>query len=669
MADLSGIDLLAIAGRYTTLSKKATTNGGEYEGPCPFCGGTDRFLVWPTPKDKDRGSFWCRQCEKNGDALTLVMERENLSFQDACRFLGVTLDQLPSNDTRRAATRPLKPVQELPRPPDDPQRKQPTAIKVTSFETLATSHGLTLNDLKKWGFGKTSRRNRSAVVFPTPTGSRWRFLDGEKPKYDSIPNYQRCWYGLDRRTVPEGWSTAIDIASRQQTPLILCNGELSTIKGLKSGLAAFALAGGESGEFTAEQIGDLRAAWQGSIFVVLDGDVGGWKSGMKRAMQLQREGFTVEVLDLGGLDGYDLADFCMDASGPAYIALLKCNRVEIPVPLPAAPELVSYAREWQAQGVTLARLRTTEFTPMRWVIDGLLPEGCCLLAGKPKSKKSWLALDVALACATGEKALGQLEVTSPGTVLYLDLESNQRRMKSRVANKRGQDSEWPANFHLYTEWPKGDEAIAQLDDWMALNPDTRLIVIDVFKQVRPPTDKNKSPYDADYEDIQKLNAFSERHRVTVMVIHHTRKAKADDVFDEISGSTGLTGGTATMWIIGRVDGSSNESVLNIRGRDVDDDSLALRWDDFSCTHILEGDAAIYAQSKERQQVIDLMELGIRYRPAELASLLGKPVSSIQQLLRRLMDNNLVAKVGYGQYERLPLRHASYDQSDQSDQSV
>ena len=39
------IDLLAIIQQDTQLKKVANTNGSEYAGPCPFCGGQDRFRV------------------------------------------------------------------------------------------------------------------------------------------------------------------------------------------------------------------------------------------------------------------------------------------------------------------------------------------------------------------------------------------------------------------------------------------------------------------------------------------------------------------------------------------------------------------------------------------------------------------------------------------------
>ena len=44
------VDLLSLAGRDTKLSKRpiAVTGGGEYAGPCPLCGGRDRFVYSQT---------------------------------------------------------------------------------------------------------------------------------------------------------------------------------------------------------------------------------------------------------------------------------------------------------------------------------------------------------------------------------------------------------------------------------------------------------------------------------------------------------------------------------------------------------------------------------------------------------------------------------------------
>ena len=66
-----------------TLKKAAATNGGEYAGACPFCGGKDRFRVWP---EEDR--YWCRSCGKAGDSIEYLRERRGLSYVEACNVLG-----------------------------------------------------------------------------------------------------------------------------------------------------------------------------------------------------------------------------------------------------------------------------------------------------------------------------------------------------------------------------------------------------------------------------------------------------------------------------------------------------------------------------------------------------------------------------------------------------
>ncbi len=65
------------------LKRVATTSGGEYAGACPFCGGRDRFRVWP-----ESGRYWCRACGKSGDSINYLREHRGLSFQDACSLLG-----------------------------------------------------------------------------------------------------------------------------------------------------------------------------------------------------------------------------------------------------------------------------------------------------------------------------------------------------------------------------------------------------------------------------------------------------------------------------------------------------------------------------------------------------------------------------------------------------
>lgn len=87
------VNLLDLVGRDTRLVKVAGTRGGEYAGPCPSCGGDDRFRVQP-----DQGLWYCRSCrERWADAIEYVCWRYAVGFREAIGMLGggVTLRAEP----------------------------------------------------------------------------------------------------------------------------------------------------------------------------------------------------------------------------------------------------------------------------------------------------------------------------------------------------------------------------------------------------------------------------------------------------------------------------------------------------------------------------------------------------------------------------------------------
>lgn len=82
----------------------------EFSGECPWCGGRDRLRVFP---DEDGGgSFWCRGCNKGGDAVQYHRLRTGKKYFDACYDLGVEPkfeQRKPKTDTpEKAVSPPLK---------------------------------------------------------------------------------------------------------------------------------------------------------------------------------------------------------------------------------------------------------------------------------------------------------------------------------------------------------------------------------------------------------------------------------------------------------------------------------------------------------------------------------------------------------------------------------
>ena len=57
----------------------------EHSAPCPVCGGKDRFRVFTA-----ENRWFCRGCNKAGDAIEYFRHVRGMSFPDACRAAGET---------------------------------------------------------------------------------------------------------------------------------------------------------------------------------------------------------------------------------------------------------------------------------------------------------------------------------------------------------------------------------------------------------------------------------------------------------------------------------------------------------------------------------------------------------------------------------------------------
>ena len=90
------------------LRRVASTDGGEYAGPCPWCAGKDQFRCWPTPSS-GRARWWCRRCARRGDVIDLLRELKGMSFREAAGAVGQPVGEGGHGTPRRPLTRPLSP--------------------------------------------------------------------------------------------------------------------------------------------------------------------------------------------------------------------------------------------------------------------------------------------------------------------------------------------------------------------------------------------------------------------------------------------------------------------------------------------------------------------------------------------------------------------------------
>ena len=130
-------------------------------------------------------------------------------------------------------------------------------------------------------------------------------------------------------------------------------------------------------------------------------------------------------------------------------------------------------------------------------------------------------------------------------------------------------------------------------------------------------------------------------------MHHTRKADAEDPFDCLSGSTGLTGTADTTLVLAR---DSQGTTLYGRGRDIEEIEKAMSFDRTTGQWSVLGEAAEVRRTDERTILLNaLREQGQPMSPAELVSATGMKSASVRQLVLKLVRTGDAEKVAYGQY--------------------
>jgi hypothetical protein len=334
-------------------------------------------------------------------------------------------------------------------------------------------------------------------------------------------------------------------------------------------------------------------------------------------------------------------------------------------PTPAEIERIASLAEWSPppadqvarptsglpafrRGISAAALMAKTFPPIRFIMRGYIAEGLTVLAGAPKARKSWMMLDVAQAVASGECAFGTVPCER-GDVLFLALEDNQRRLQDRL-NKMGVIAP-PEGLTFCTTWPTGDEAVQEIEAWAQGAENPVLVVVDVLARVREFTGREAS-YEADYRCLTALQDLASRRNFAVVVIHHTRKAGADDPFDEVSGTRGLTGAADTVLVLRRENtgGASTRATLYGRGRDIPEIETALEFSDENCRWRALGEAWQVADTVEQQEILDLLhDAGEPLRLAEIAEALGKSKPNVAKMLRKMVEAMLVTKPATGFY--------------------
>ena len=226
--------------------------------------------------------------------------------------------------------------------------------------------------------------------------------------------------------------------------------------------------------------------------------------------------------------------------------------------------------------IQLIDAETLYYKPLehpKMLIDGVLSDGLAIMAGDSKIGKSWMVLWMCLQISKGEPVWGL--PTRKTDVVYLALEDREWRVQQRMQDLTDTP---PENLHFgFSCGQLGAELESQIEDVLKDYPSTGLLFIDTIQMVRDNVSAKVNAYAQDYKDLSSLKKIADNHGICIFVVHHTRKERdGGNIFNDMTGSTGIMGVADTGMILRKEDRFGDNATLCITGRDVEEKKLKMQ---------------------------------------------------------------------------------------------
>ena len=250
---------------------------------------------------------------------------------------------------------------------------------------------------------------------------------------------------------------------------------------------------------------------------------------------------------------------------------------------------VSNTMDWISLGTIIKK----DYEPIEEIVEGMLTSGLFFLASKPKLGKSFLTMHLCHSIATGTPFLGRPVIQ--GTVLFVALEDNERRINSRA---KLMDLDECDNFLLSFTSPKLmeglEEALVKKIHAVRADPnmlDVKLIILDTF--IRAKSSKKVGGNDA-YEEgsflIDKFQRDMLAENVCAMANTHDKKGderKGEDTINRMIGTSAYQGQDGN-WRLDRARGTGiedPETTMTIVARDLPEQEYQIKLNNGTWTMV------------------------------------------------------------------------------------
>lgn len=292
------------------------------------------------------------------------------------------------------------------------------------------------------------------------------------------------------------------------------------------------------------------------------------------------------------------------------------------------------------------KVLTTEWPEPTWAVKDFFPVGMTLIAGASKIGKSFWALQIALAVASGGHMFGRK--VEQGKVLYLALEDVERRFKDRMV-KQGWSIEAAKNLTVFYGRDfsdqfgglenGGSEKLERLIRWGGY----RLTIVDTFSRSIFVDQNDKL---AVTKALSPLHIMSNEDNVVVAIIDHHNKLGSTDAIKAISGSTAKGEIADTVIGIFRERGKAGARLF-ITGRELIDAEYDVFFDYDTCCWQCDEHLASITLTEKHQEILEALgDLG-EATLMETVTAVDWDKGNTYKYLQALVNEGLVFRKGKG----------------------
>ena len=505
----------------------------------------------PSLSIKESEKMWkCFACDIGGDIVSFVARLKSLQNKEAL--------ELMCQDFRIDLSKPapLKIHKAKPLPPPKPKMDIPKYCaechKNATLTDYFTRRGLTEATVKRFTLGYDAEL-KAAVL---PYNTQLNYFQRRYIEYRRFEKPETEQYGDEPLWNPN----ALQLRTRK--PVFVVESPICAMSIMQVGGQAVSFCGSNYNKLFKA----LEKPPRGALILCLDND----EAGVKKLDKIRAWLDAKKILYLVK----NIADECNDPN-----ELLVAKPTKFARNVEQAEQDGWLLKRDKYDSEDFSDILDKKIEPRTWLVEGLISTGLTLLAAPPKIGKSFMMLQLMQCVLEGTDFLGMK--CHRHEVEYMALEDDERRIIERGRLQRKGKAKPSRGAHISLKAPTMDRN-ALLDviaEKLERFPKIKLFIIDTLQKVRrTKTVTTKADYQVDYDEIGYLKEFADDNKISIIVIHHTRKMVDEvDPFNNILGNTALQGAVDSMLVINNR--KTEQIIMHCKGRDIENNALVIDLDD------------------------------------------------------------------------------------------